>query len=290
MEKSSSQVRAEFTQAVQRPDVEIDLFGTCLLVAAENYPELDRQYYFDTLDRFAAFALHRLPTEPTVYDQLDAIRSVLFERAELQGNNGNYYDPRNSYVNEVLDRKLGIPITLAIIYKEVARRMGLAIHGIGMPGHFLLATGEGDDEIFIDPYHGGGLLSRKESLSLAARGRKSSEDDTAPPSNRLLPRFGNRATLRRLLTNLKLTYVKQRDYERSLAAAERIQLLDPKNWHNLSDLARLQAETGDYSRAIESLSQFLDRAPEGTDTRRAEDALNQLKELARKQSTFRPSG
>lgn len=288
MEKSSEQVRTDFTQAVQRPDAEIDLFGTCLLIAAEEYPQLDRQYYFDTLDRFAAFALHPLPGDPTVYDQLDSIRSVLFERAELQGNNGNYYDPRNSFVNEVLDRKLGIPITLAVIYKEVARRMGLEMHGIGMPGHFLLATGDDDDEIFIDPYHGGGLLSRRECLSLAARGRESSNGDSMVASSRLLPRFGNRATLRRLLTNLKLTYVKQRDYKRSLAAAERIQLLDPKNWHNLSDLARLQAETGDYSRAVESLSQFLDRAPDGTDTRRAQDALNQLKELARKQSASRP--
>src|SRR5690606_37958433 len=90
--------------------------------------------------------------------------------------------------------------------------------------------------------------------------------------------------LRRLLTNLKLTYAKKKDYPRSLAAAERIQLLNPENLRNLSDLARLQAEVGDFIKAVESLSAFLDRAPEGTDTRRAEDALRQLRELAKRQA------
>lgn len=154
-----------------------------------------------------------------------------------------------------------------------------------MPGHFLLVTGSGGDEIFIDAYHHGGLLSRTECLSLAMRGKKPSDGISRGLSSRLLPVCGNRSTLRRLLTNLKLTHAKRRDYKRSLAAAERIQMLDPLNWRNLSDLARLQAEVGDFIRAVESLSAFLDRAPEGSDTRRAKDALSQLQVLARKQAT-----
>jgi regulator of sirC expression with transglutaminase-like and TPR domain len=92
-----------------------------------------------------------------------------------------------------------------------------------------------------------------------------------------------------LLTNLKLTHAKKRDYPRSLAAAERIQMLDPQNWRNLSDLARLQAEVGDFIRAVDTLSAFLDRAPEGADTKKAQDALSQLRELARKQASAEPS-
>ncbi len=290
MESHVEQARADFTQAVRRTDADIDLFSACLYIAGEEYPELDHQNYFDKLDRLAATALSRLPSQPGTYDQLDGIRSVLFDAAELRGNSGNYYDPRNSYVNEVLDRKLGIPITLAVIYLEVARRIGLEMRGIGMPGHFLLSVGSGEEEIFVDPYHRGGLLSRKECLSLAMRGRTSAEPAPSALSRRLLPSCGNRSTLRRLLTNLKLTHAKRRDYRRALASAERIQLLDPKNWRNLSDLARLQAEVGEYTRAVESLSEFLDRAPEGADTRRAKDALTQLRELARKQSAPEPNG
>ncbi len=284
MESHAEQARANFAQAVRRRDAEIDLFGACLFIAGEEYPALNNQCYLNRLDKLAAMAESRLPDDATLYDRLDAIRSVLFDSADLRGNSGNYYDPRNSYVNEVLDRGLGIPITLSVIYREVARRIGVEMRGIGMPGHYLLATGAGEDEIFVDPYHRGGLLSRKESLSLAVRGRKPSPSTSIALSSRLLPTSGNRSTLRRLLTNLKLNHAKKRDYRRALAAAERIQLLDPQNWRNLSDLARLQAEIGDFNQAVESLSEFLDRAPEGADVRRAKDALSQLRELARKQS------
>ncbi len=289
MESHVEQARANFTEAVRRRDAEIDLFGACLFIAGEEYPGLEPQEYVDKLDTLAAIAVNQLPARHSLYDQLDAVRSVLFDTADLRGNSGNYYDPRNSYVNEVLDRGLGIPITLSVIYREVARRIDVEMQGIGMPGHYLLSAGSGKEEIFVDPYHEGGLLSRKECLALAIRGRKPSSTTAIALSSRLLPRCGSRSTLRRLLTNLKLNHAKKRDYRRSLAAAERIQLLDPQNWRNLSDLARLQAEVGDFNRAVRSLTEFLDRAPEGVDTRRAKDALGQLRELAKKQSAAEPN-
>lgn len=284
METHAKQARESFAQAVRHTDAEIDLFAACLFIAAEEYPDLETDRYFTKLDSLAGMAQDRLTGSSSTYDRLASLREVVFEVAELRCNSGNFYDPRNSYVNQVLDRGLGIPITLSVIYREVAARTGIEMHGIGMPGHFLLVTGSGGDEIFIDPYHRGGLLSRKECLSLAMRGKKPAGGTSPALSRRLLPVCGNRSTLRRLLTNLKLTHAKKRDYKRSLAAAERIQMLDPQNWRNLSDLARLQAEVGDFVQAVESLSAFLDRAPEGADTRRAQDALSQLRELARKQA------
>lgn len=284
METHAEQARESFTQAVQGSDLEIELFAACLYIAAEEYPDLDVTRHFARLDSMAGMVEIRLPGSPSDYDKLDTLREVLFEIEGLRGNSGNYYDPRNSYVNQVLDRGLGIPITLSVIYRELAARVGLEMHGIGMPGHYLLVTGSGGDEIFVDPYHKGGLLSRKECMALAMRGKKPFDGTSQELSDRLLPLSDSRSTLRRLLTNLKLTYAKQRDYKRSLAAAERIQMLDPQNWRNLSDLARLQAEVGDYIQAVESLSAFLDRAPEGTNTRKAKDALSQLRVLARKQA------
>ena len=190
----------------------------------------------------------------------------------------------------MLDRGLGIPITLSVVYAEVARRAGVKMQGIGMPGHFLLRATDGPHEIFVDPYHRGGLLSRKECLSLALRGRAAPDNARSTLARRLLPTHGNRSILRRLLTNLKLTYAKQRDYKRALRASERIQLLDPDNWRNLSDLARLQAEVGEFMNAVGSLSAFLDRAPQSADTKRAEDALKQLKQLASRKDTSNSTG
>lgn len=289
MDSHAEQARVNFAQAVRSPDAEINLFSACMYIAAEEYPGLDIPSYVAKIDALAALARHRLTEEATDYDRLEAVREVVFEIAGLRGNSGNFYDPRNSYLNDVIDRGLGIPITLSVIYREVAARVGLTMRGIGMPGHFLLATGSGGSEIFIDPYHRGGLLSRRECLALAMRGRTNSGSESTALARHLLPVSGNRSTLRRLLTNLKLTHAKKRDYKRSLAAAERIQLLDPHNWRNLSDLARLQAEVGDFVRAVESLSAYLDRAPEGANTRRAQDALTQLRELARKQDPIEPN-
>lgn len=269
---------------MRRRSAEIDLFSACLHIAAEEYDGLDVERYQRKADELARMARDRAPASPSHYDYLHALNEVMFEIAGLRGNSDSYYDPRNSYLNEVMDRGLGIPITLSIVYMEVAKRAGLQMSGVGMPGHFMLMAGEGADEIFVDPFHRGGLLSRKEGLSLALRGKTLSDNVRETLVRRLLPVNGNRAILRRLLTNLKLTYAKQRDYKRSLAAAERIQLLDPGNWRNLSDLARLQAEVGDFIQAIESLSAYLDRAPEGADTRRAQDVLTQLRELARRQA------
>jgi regulator of sirC expression with transglutaminase-like and TPR domain len=274
--------REDFARAVRRPDAGIDLFISCLLIAAEEYPELEIDSYVAKVSGLCGMVRDRLPAAPSMYDTIHLTGQVLFRDCGLRGNSENYYDPRNSFVNEVLDRGLGIPITLSIVYMEVATRAGLKLRGIGMPGHFLLAAGSGEEEIFIDPYHNGGLLSRKECVNLALRGRPMPNEFQTTMVKRLLPANSNRSILRRLLTNLKLTYAKQRDYRRSLGCAERIQLLDPDNWRNLSDLARLQAEVGEFLRAVESLSAFLERAPEGADTRRAEDALRQLKQLAQR--------
>jgi regulator of sirC expression with transglutaminase-like and TPR domain len=289
MESHAEQARVNFAHAVRNPDAGIDLFSACMFIAAEEYPGLDIPSYAARIDSLADIARDRLAGDVTDYDRLDAVREVLFEIAGLRGNSGNFYDPRNSYLNDVIDRGLGIPITLSVIYREIAGRIGLVMRGVGIPGHFLLTTGSGSSEIFVDPYHHGGLLTRRECLALAMRGKTTGGSEPDALARHMLPINGNRSTLRRLLTNLKLTHAKKRDYRRSLAAAERIQLLDPHNWRNLSDLARLQAEIGDFVRAVESLSAYLNLAPEGTNNKRAQDALSQLRELARKQATVEPN-
>ncbi|MEX0761805.1 MAG: transglutaminase-like domain-containing protein [Dehalococcoidia bacterium] len=272
--------RENFIRTVARPDGQVNLTAACLYVAAEEYHDLDVVAYTGRISLLAERAKARLAGKHSVYDAIHAINDLLFDEEGFQGNNDNYYDPRNSYLNDVLDRRLGIPITLSVLYMEIARRLGHRLRGIGMPGHFMLAAGHGASEIFIDPYHRGGLLSRRECVALAMRGRKTpGEQRPVTLARKLLPASDARAILRRLLTNMKLIFARQRDYERALKASERIQLLDPANWRNLTDLARLQAEVGQFMQAVNSLTEFLERAPAGTDTRQAEDALRQLRAI-----------
>ena len=147
METHRDQAREGFAQAVRGPDAEIDLFAACLHVAAEEYPGLEFEPYTTKVAQLAEMVRDQVPASPSMYDILHATNEVLFEVAGLRGNSSDYYDPRNSFLNQVIDRGLGIPITLSVIYMEVASRAGLRMSGIGMPGHFLLVAGESPDEI-----------------------------------------------------------------------------------------------------------------------------------------------
>ena len=193
----------------------------------------------------------------------------MFHEEGFRGNRRNYYDARNSYLSDVLDRRIGIPISLSVIYAEIARRAGYRLHGVGLPGHFLLRTGERATEIFIDPFDRGGLLTRNECIQLVPDGTG------ANPAQYLRP-LGNRAILRRMLTNLKLIYLRDDDSARALPAAERIQLLEPEAWQNLGDLARIQFELGDFVAATQSLALYLERAPRGEDLSEAKAVLEDL--------------
>src|SRR5580700_6187370 len=141
-------------------DEEVDLIRAALTIARVEYPDLDTDLYVDRVDEFARRAEARIAEVGDAAQTIAAINYVLFEEAELRGNRDDYYDPRNSYLNEVLDRRLGIPITLAVIYMEVGRRLGFPLFGVGMPGHFLLKHYDIDGkETLIDCFNGGDILS-----------------------------------------------------------------------------------------------------------------------------------
>lgn len=271
--------REQFTAAITRPEREVHLAQVCFLVAAEEYPELDPLPYLDAISEFADRVRGVVGGEMGAYDVVYAINNVLFGKGSLRGNTENYYDPRNSLLNDVFDRRLGIPISLSIIYLEVAREAGFPMDGIGMPGHFLVGAGEGEGRIFVDPYNSGGLLSRKECLAMALRGRVPRGRKPDELAKHLLPVSSKKAIVHRLLNNLKLAYVRGHEYSKALSACERIQLVAPDNWRNLSELARLQAEVGRYTDAADTLTEYLERVPEGTDTRLAENALRQLRDF-----------
>ena len=271
MELASPTARGLFCQTVSVPDAQIDLALASLYIAAEERPALDVVSYLGRIVLLAQRAKAKLRRYHTVFDVLWAINETLFEEEGIRGNRRNYYDPRNSLVPDVLDRKLGIPIALSILYLEVARRAGRRLSGIGLPGHLVVRVDDGPNEIYVDPFDRGGILTRRECVAMARKVGGSSRD-----ADRYLKPLSNRSILRRSLTNLKLIYLDRHDLPRALAAAERIQVVAPDSWQNLGDLAKIQTELGDFVAAAASLVEYLERAPRSADLDAARNALRTL--------------
>ncbi len=270
MDALHSPARERFEELIRRPS--IPLAEAALAVAAEEYPRLEPGPYLAALDALAASVTARLGAQRTSADVLRALRAVLFEENEFRGNREHYYDPRNSFLNEVLDRRLGIPITLSVVHIEVAARAGLALQGVAFPGHFLVRCASGGREVFIDPFHGGEVLSAEDCVArLQARGPHAEFDP------RHLEPVGTRQILSRLLHNLKRIYVEASDDVRALWVVDRLVLLAPDDLVERRDRGLVCARLGHATAAIRDLSTYLDAAPQAADRREVEGMVAQLR-------------
>src|SRR5438477_1938848 len=136
----------------------IDLARAALAIAREEYPQLDEARYLRALDEFSHQVMRGLPAGALPERRVGRLNAVLFHELGFAGNQGDYYDPRNSFLNEVIDRRSGIPITLSLLYMEVGRRCGLQVDGVSFPGHFLTKVRLEGAELVVDPFHRGQLL------------------------------------------------------------------------------------------------------------------------------------
>ena len=281
MSNTPGNINEAFKRVVSVPASQIDLLSASLLIAASEYADMDLVAERGRVALLAERVRERLPRRHGLFDAVHAVNDVLFNELGIRGDLKRYYDPRNSYIPDVLDRGLGNPITLSVLYMEIGRRAGYHFHGIGLPGHFVIRAGEGSESIFVDPFDAGGLLSRRECIAIVQRatgrpGRRSipmSVEEAAP----FMRPTGKRNILRRALSNLKQIYLDKEDYGRALRVAERIRIVVPSSWHNLADLARIQTELGRFNAAAETLSTYLDRAPRGHDLESARAALSELR-------------
>ncbi|MDA1280382.1 MAG: transglutaminase-like domain-containing protein [Chloroflexi bacterium] len=271
--------RDNFAKTVRCSDEEINLAAASLYSTAEEQPELDVIAYQGRIAQLGTRVKSRLSGLYSNYDFVNSMHEVLFDEEGFTGETKNYFNPGNNHLNEVIDRRKGNPVSLSILYIEVARAAGLAVDGISLRKHFVVAVGSGEERIYIDPFHSGGLLSRKECVVSILGNDHVLDGDFDDLEKKFLGPVSNRVILRRLLSNLKLTHEKHRQYELALAASERIQLLDPSSLKNLSELAHLQTKVGNFGDAVDSLTQFLERAPAGSNTEQAESALRKLKAL-----------
>jgi regulator of sirC expression with transglutaminase-like and TPR domain len=247
--------RARFAAAVQADDTAIDLAEVALLIAAEAYPELDLGRYRATLDALGDGARAHVGAADSDPGRVRALIHYLAREQRFVGNQDDYYDRRNSFLNEVLDRRTGIPITLAVVYIEVGRRAGLAVDGIGFPGHFLTKL-RGEAEIVFDPFFGQVLSEEQCARRLqAVMGQETSFDRS------YLRSATTREILVRMLRNLKQIYLQAREYEPALACSERILLVQPELPQELRDRGLLYQQLECFSAAQADLERFLALAP-----------------------------
>jgi regulator of sirC expression with transglutaminase-like and TPR domain len=218
-----------FAHVADRPDGEIDLPSAALLIAEDAYPGLDVASYLERLAELGERARRRLqdmskPGDPLGQAELKVTRvlELLFGELGFHGNDDDYYDPRNSYLNEVIDRRTGIPITLALVVIDTLRRCGLEAHGVGFPGHFLVRTAGARGPIFVDPF--AGRIMDPGALK-ALHARLTGED--RDPDPRLLEPVGARAILIRMLNNLRGVFTTRSDRDRLRQALERLMVLQP---------------------------------------------------------------
>jgi regulator of sirC expression with transglutaminase-like and TPR domain len=258
-------------------DDDIDLARAALLIAEEEYPQLSPEPYLQRLDLFAEMVKDRLANETAAPVLLGEISKVLYEHEHFSGNAEAYYDPRNSFLNDVLDRKLGIPITLSIIYLEVGWRLDLPLEGVNFPGHFLVRYEGEAVKLLVDPFQNGTIRFEDEAQDLLDRvygGSVKLQEAYLRPASK-------RDILVRLLSNLKTIYLNTRDDDRALAAVERILLILPDSAEDVRDHGMIMARRGFHEEAMLQLERYLDLAPGSGDAARVRMLID---ELAREKS------
>ncbi len=252
-----SSTRRRFGQIVARDDAQLDLAEAALLIAAEEYPELDVGRYLRRIDELGGCAREVVPEAGTLAARLTALNRYLFAQEGFRGNASEYYDPRNSFLNDVLDRKMGIPISLSAVYIEVGRRAGLLVEGVGFPGHFLVKAQDEEAEVVADPFHGGALLTAQDCQKRLDRVYGGKVKLEAP----MLAAVGPRQMLTRMLRNLKAIYVRGEDHLRALRVLELLLLLDPESPEDLRDRGLVFAALDCYAASAKDLGAYLTQNP-----------------------------
>jgi len=263
----------QWAAEVERPDREIDLGRAALVLARVEYADLDIGAYLGRLGELAAEAESGC-RKCTDLNLLHRVREYLFAEQGFTGNRADYGDPRNSFLNDVLDRRLGIPITLSLLLIEVGRQLGLAIEGIGLPGHFVTGVRLGGEQILLDPFNGGALLTPDLCADLVARavGRRVSltEADFAPVTKRQL--------LGRMLRNLKGIYWQREEWEKAVEIVDRLLVLEPRTGEEWRDRGVALAHLGDFRRGLADWERYLTDFPNAPDGEKVRGQLRRVRQ------------
>ncbi|MFN8000408.1 MAG: transglutaminase-like domain-containing protein [Acidobacteriota bacterium] len=271
---TKTEVRAQWAELLARPDEDWELDRAALLLAAEEYPLLQIEPYLSLLDSFASRARVRDDLFADPVTRIMRLNEVLFSEFGFRGNTDQYFDARNSFLNDVLDRRTGIPITLSVVYLEVARRIELPLVGVGLPGHFLVKYDDGAQEILLDPFHSGRLLTEDDCRAKIAE----MYQGEMRFHKALLAAVSKRQILLRMLRNLKGIYAQAKDHAKTLSVIERLLLLAPEADTELRDRGLVHFGLQRYAEARADLEAYLRRAPQASDAKDIKDLLAKVRQ------------
>ena len=269
------QARQSFAEMAELDDAAFPLDRVALTLAMEEYPGLDLPQYLRHLDTLAARTEVLVGRDCTPLGIIESINEALFVQEGLRGNSEDCYNPGNYYLNEVLDRKLGIPITLSVVYMEVAKRIGFPITGLGFPEHFLVKHFAESYEIIIDPFNMGRILTPKDCQEMLDKTGNSSVSMSSP----LLQPLGNRAIITRILYNLKSIYEQNEQGYEALAVIEKILLLNPGIPSELRDRGLLYMQAGLFSKALSDLEYYLAHSKYPRDLSSIQNHIKTLRDI-----------
>jgi regulator of sirC expression with transglutaminase-like and TPR domain len=259
-----------------REDESIPLAVAALAIARREYPGLNPDPYLVHLDDLAQQVRSRMRKNPTARESIALLNHVLFQQEGLRGNREDFYDPRNSFLNDVLDRKLGIPITLSVVYMEVARRVGFPVAGVGLPGHFLLKHYDVvAGEIFIDAFNRGSILSPgdcQQRLDEVYGAQVEMRTEYLQPVT-------HREILSRMLNNLRQIYLSQQNGRKALAVLDMLLAIPPASIELLRERALLRLNLDQYLGAAHDLGKYLKLAPEAADAPAIRETFDMVRQM-----------
>jgi regulator of sirC expression with transglutaminase-like and TPR domain len=270
-----------FAELLAREDVRIDLAHACLMVAQDAYPRLDVERYLGEIERMAMRLRGRMPQTLSPEERVAALNEFLFDELGYAGNTAAYYDPRNSYLNEVMDRKTGIPITLSVLYMAVGRRVGLPLEGVSFPGHFLVRLRLRNGVLILDPFAAGAPQSAADLQERLQRVIPPGALDKLAvgelPLDQFLEPATNRQIVARVLRNLKAIYRETDRPQEQLDVLNRMLLVAPEASAELRDRGIVYQRLECYRAALKDLTDYVQREPNAPDF---EDVRVRMMELS----------
>ena len=271
----------QYFASLVQSDEHFPLLEAAVSLAQDEYPELDVQQVVGDVDQLLARLKRRVPPDAPAMQRLRALNQFFFQDLNFGGNVNDYYDPDNSFVHVLLKTRRGIPITLAVLWLELALGMDLDARGLSFPGHFMVKVNLPKGQVVIDPFTGQSL-SREE---LAERlnplyQRDARPDDMEPPLGLYLQPAAPRDIMGRMLSNLKHIYRQQEDWARLITVLDRLVVLYPRSWPEYRDRGLALAEKGEAQRAQADLEIYLASAEDAKDLEAVADRLADLRRAA----------
>lgn len=275
MPVSREENRRVFEKMVRRPEAEIDLAEACLIISRNDYPTLDLQAYLRLLDQMAAECRDRIGAERHPLTVAAALTRFLFGEQGFSGAVEEYFDIRASHLSDVLDRKRGIPISLSILYMEVARRAGFPVDGVGLPGHFIVKHPQAGGDLLVDPFNRGAILSSEE----CSRKVEEIYNGAVAFQPGMLGAATKRQILSRSIHNLKTIYAAGRQRRKALEMVELLLILAPWDLEEIRDRGMLRFQIGDAAGAVEDLETYLEYSVDAGDRDRIQSNVRAIRRV-----------